>query len=104
MIATMSALPPLFSAPHRMAARRDLRGPGLLDLADQRRRPRYVIKFGRHISAILVGPGKELQCFADRSRIARLLVYQNKACAGDGPALGAGLIGQNQIVVVRMSP
>src|SRR6202789_665094 len=98
MIATMSVSLPLFAAPPRMPRRGDFRGPGLFDLIDQRRGQRYIVQFGRHTSAILVRPGKELQRLVDGGRIAWLLVQQNKAGAGDRPALGARLIGQYQIV------
>ncbi len=87
-----------------MTARRDFRGPGLFHLRNQRRGQRHVIQFGRHTSAILVRPGKELQRLIHRRGIVRLLVHQNKAGAGDRPTLGAGLIGQDQIITVGMHP
>src|ERR1700733_15610150 len=100
MIATVSVSLPLFAAPHRMARRGLFRGPGLFDLVDQRRGERYVVQFSRHTSSILVRPGKELQRLVDGGRIARLLVHQNEAGAGDRPTLGARLIGQYQVVAI----
>ena len=58
----------LLAAPDRMAARGDLRAPGLLDLRDQRCRQRHVIELGGHRGAVLVGPGEELECLLHRLR------------------------------------
>src|SRR3981189_1633007 len=78
----------LLAAPNRMTARRNRRGPGRLDLSDQRGRQRHVAEFSSHRAAVLVCPCEELEGLADRGRIRGLLVDKNKACARDWPTLG----------------
>src|SRR5882724_7216915 len=94
----------LLTAPYRMTTRRNRRDPSRLDLSNQRRRQRHIIEFGSHGAAFLVCPREELQGLADRSRIRRLLVNKDKACARDWPTLRALLIREDQIIALRMRP
>src|ERR1017187_6412479 len=87
----------LLAAPNRMTPRRNGRGPGRLDLGDQRGRQRHIVEFSSHRAAVLERPREELERLADRSRIRGLLVDKNKACARDWPTLGTRLVGEDQI-------
>ena len=82
----------------------DLRLPGGPHLLDQACRQRHVVELGGHLATVLVRPVEELQRLCGRGRIRRRAVHQDEARAGDGPALRARLVRQDQVVAGGMRP
>src|SRR5690606_10379944 len=82
----------------------ELGGPALLDLADQFRRQRHVVEFGRLLLAVLQRPGEELAGRGAALRVGGLLVHQDEVRGGDRPRLLAGGVGDDQVEVLHAGP
>src|SRR5262249_35821768 len=52
----------------------------------------HVIQFFGYLAAVLISPIEELQRRQHDSRLVRRLVNQDEACAGNRPAVRAGLV------------
>src|ERR1700724_2129673 len=90
--------------PDRLAARFDLRLPGVLDQLDHAGRHRHVVELARHLAALVVRPVEELQHLLRDLGLRRVLVDHDEGGAGDGPRIGARLVGQQQVEARRLRP
>ena len=59
---------------------------------------RNVVELFGHLAAVLVGPREELECFAGRGRIRRLLVDQDPGRGRHRPGLVARLVGEDHAI------